>query len=294
MSFKLRIPGRDKIKAAPVANSANPLIAVDDDVGEVMPISGLAGLAARPTEPANDEHAVDADRWCWPQSDAMNSAEIERFHARVQHFIAHGIAENEAERLADAMVQADRRPSSTPVSLSAPAAPAPPVMRTCAGCLHLTKRQTCTEPVAAGLAETFGIRWPEPTHAADCAAFTSSMLAQAATQAIDQGPDRPYKLTQAQGDAAHVISLDDAATGLYQSRVRLIQRRGFNEQNAEDLAERLHLRDVQGDDRVLCVECSHHQLGRCNNHRNAGLMTSEVGRDFTVLMQRCAGFRPTK
>ena len=50
---------------------------------------------------------------------------------------------------------------------------------------------------------------------------------------------------------------------LYQSRVRLIQRRGFSEQNAEDLAERLHLRDVQADDRVLCVEYSHHQLGRC-------------------------------
>jgi len=251
----------------------------------------------RPTTPANDEHAVDADRWCWPHSDAMNTAEIERFHARVQHFIEYGIAEDEAERLADAMVQADRRPPSTAVSTSAPAAPAAPALsatRTCTSCQHLTKRQTCTEPVAAGLAETFGIRWPEPTHAADCAAFTTSMLAQAVAQAIDQGPDRPYKPTQAQGDAAHAISLDDAAIGRYQSRVLLIQRRGFSEQNAEDLAERLHLRDVQGDDRVLCVECSHHRLGRCNNHGNAGLTTSEVGRDFTVLMQRCAGFRPTK
>ena len=59
MSFKLRIPGRDEIQAAPAANSANPLIeekdvilqicrvpANDAQAPTVEPISRLAGLAA--------------------------------------------------------------------------------------------------------------------------------------------------------------------------------------------------------------------------------------------------------
>lgn len=56
MSFKLRIPGRDEIQAAPAANSANPLIgekvqicmvsANDAPAPTVEPISRLAGLAA--------------------------------------------------------------------------------------------------------------------------------------------------------------------------------------------------------------------------------------------------------
>jgi len=59
MSFKLRIPGRDDIQAAPAANSANPLILIESSanvptiaandalvsVPTVEPISGLAGLA---------------------------------------------------------------------------------------------------------------------------------------------------------------------------------------------------------------------------------------------------------
>ena len=45
--------------------------------------------------------------------------------------------------------------------LSAAAAPVPPVMvvRTCTTCLHMTRHRTCTEPVAAGLAPNFAIRW---------------------------------------------------------------------------------------------------------------------------------------
>lgn len=59
--------------------------------------------------------------------------------------------------LADELTQASRRPSAS--------------ARSCTACANLTVRQTCTEPVGAGLAEWFGIRWPEPGHAAACAAF---------------------------------------------------------------------------------------------------------------------------
>lgn len=62
---------------------------------------------------------------------------------------------------------------------------------------------------------------------------------------------------------------------------------------ADDLAERLHLRDVRGDDRRLCVECIHLAgrpgAWRCSIHRAAG-----VGRDlptaWVTLPQRCPGF----
>lgn len=53
-------------------------------------------------------------------------------------------------------------------------------------------------------------------------------------------------------------------------------------------------RDQRGDldDRVVCIGCRHYQVGRCRNHRRAGLATSEVGRALAALPQRCPGFGP--
>jgi hypothetical protein len=48
----------------------------------------------------------DADRWCWPNSDAMNTREIEVFHLRFDHFMSRG--ETAAEALADKLVQRNR------------------------------------------------------------------------------------------------------------------------------------------------------------------------------------------
>ncbi len=116
---------------------------------------------------AGDQPAVDPDRWCWPHSDAMNGAEIARFIGRVKRAVGRGIPEAEAERLADELVLADRRPSSVP----APAPPARPAARSCSACANLLPRGTCAEPVGAGLDESFGIAWPEHGRGADCAAF---------------------------------------------------------------------------------------------------------------------------
>jgi hypothetical protein len=61
--------------------------------------------------PANDLPltANDPDRWCWPNSDAMNGAEINIFIGRVQKFIDRGIDEPRAEVLADKLVIRDRQ-----------------------------------------------------------------------------------------------------------------------------------------------------------------------------------------
>lgn len=55
------------------------------------------------------EFAVtDPDRWCWPQSEAMNAAEIDRFNGRIALFADRGIHIEEAELLADGLVKRDR------------------------------------------------------------------------------------------------------------------------------------------------------------------------------------------
>lgn len=76
-------------------------------------------------------------------------------------------------------------------------------------------------------------------------------------------------------------------------RERLMYWR-WSEVDAEAMAERLVIRDHQGDDRATCLECRHHRLGRCGNHHRAGLQGREVGHELSVMLQRCPGFRPVR
>ena len=50
----------------------------------------------------------DPDRWCWPHSDAMNSAELEHFAKRAQQFARRGISAEAADGMADRLVTRDR------------------------------------------------------------------------------------------------------------------------------------------------------------------------------------------
>lgn len=52
--------------------------------------------------------ALDPDRWAWPHSEAMADREIDTFTARLHHFTRRGLAEPDAERLADKLVKRDR------------------------------------------------------------------------------------------------------------------------------------------------------------------------------------------
>jgi hypothetical protein len=58
-------------------------------------------------------------------------------------------------------------------------------------------------------------------------------------------PSRPYRLTAAELDLAHADPWDDAAIARFQARVGRLLQLGHSEQDAEDLAERLHLREVK-------------------------------------------------
>lgn len=104
---------------------------------------------------------------------------------------------------------------------------------------------------------------------------------------------RPYKLTRAEADAAHAEPWDDATCARFVARVSMFLRRGLNAADADDLAERLHLRDVQGDDRHLCLECRHlagrSGAWRCGNARAAGVGVA-LPEALAALPQRCPGF----
>ncbi len=74
-------------------------------------------------------------------------------------------------------------------------------------------------------------------------------------------------------------------------RLERLLRWGWPRHDAEALAERLARRDQTDDLRVSCGDCTHYRPGRCGNHRRAGLLTPEVGRDLAALLQHCAGFK---
>lgn len=58
--------------------------------------------------PAANDPALDPDRWCWPHSDAMTGAEIDRMVSRVERFVARGLDLIDATVLADSLVLRDR------------------------------------------------------------------------------------------------------------------------------------------------------------------------------------------
>ena len=64
-------------------------------------------VAKAPDTAANDP-APDPDRWCYPYSTAMNTAEIDTFTARLARFTDWGVILEDAERIADRLVIRDR------------------------------------------------------------------------------------------------------------------------------------------------------------------------------------------
>ena len=94
--------------AADPANDA----AVGLTVASVAPVA-VATIPGSNAAPAGTIDTVpttapDPDRWCWPHSDAVTGAEIDRFTGRMTLFTAKGLTPNEAEVLADKLLIRDR------------------------------------------------------------------------------------------------------------------------------------------------------------------------------------------
>ncbi len=75
--------------------------------------------------------------------------------------------------------------------------------------------------------------------------------------------ERAYRLSRDQADTAHAQAWDDAVIVRFQRRLTLLLQRGLDATEADDLAERLHLRDVDRDDSRCCFECMKCRTNRC-------------------------------
>ncbi len=117
----------ERAKAAISKDSQErPAKTAETTLSRLLAVSSVAGTTVSPTpEPLSSVLAVpspallekrdssstlihDPDRWCWPQSSAMNRAEIDTFAARLSRFINKGLTRNEGEVLADRLVLRDR------------------------------------------------------------------------------------------------------------------------------------------------------------------------------------------
>ncbi len=74
----------------------------------------LSSVLAVPSPAVLEKHdsstavTEDPDGRCWPNSSAMNGAEIDTFAARLHRFTDKGLAQNDGEALADKLVVRDR------------------------------------------------------------------------------------------------------------------------------------------------------------------------------------------
>lgn len=158
-------------------------------------------------------------------------------------------------------------------------------INTCGDCLHLLRRGTCGEPVAARLltAEAgFGIVWPPEGHGAACPAFTGKMPTPAA--------DRPHRLTNDEADRCHAHCWDDAEIAAFTARTERFALLGRSD--ADDLAERLTLRDRDGDGRRLCLECTWlGDTGRCLAAATGRIRGADRRLEpVQTILQRCGAF----
>ena len=81
---------------------------------------GKTPWAANNSATPDSAPASDPDRWCWPHSSAMNTGEIDTCKARMARFTGKGVSNDEAERLAYALVIRDREGDERRLCLECP------------------------------------------------------------------------------------------------------------------------------------------------------------------------------
>lgn len=77
------------------------------------------------------------------------------------------------------------------------------------------------------------------------------------------------------------------------ARLMRFTDKGESLDDAERIADRLLIRDREGDNRRLCLECAHlHGAGRrrCGNWRQAEIGGSAMQEELVLMLQRCNGF----
>lgn len=122
-------------------------------------------------------------------------------------------------------------------------------------------------------------------------AAKAELLAElGARQAPSAAPLRRFRLVPANADRCHSPAWDDTEIATFVARHTRLLALGFSDGDADDLAERLVLRDRDGDTRRLCVECCNFRGGLCRQPKLAGV-SAEVGQ-MAFVSQRCSAFGP--
>jgi hypothetical protein len=95
----------------------------------------------------------------------------------------------------------------------------------------------------------------------------------------------------------HSSAMNSGEIDKFKYRVELFQAKGLDEMNAEALADKLVIRDRDGDDRKVCYECRYLKAItslKCENWKLAGIAVkssdSFVGKELAMMLQRCHGF----
>lgn len=113
-------------------------------------------------------------------------------------------------------------------------------------------------------------------------------ISQLATLATIHAADREQQVTP---DHLAAVCWTDSDIARFLGRRDRLLRWGWPEADAENLAERLVVRDREElDDRVSCADCRHCRPSRCDNYSRAGLNSPDLGRSWVQLLQRCPGF----
>lgn len=77
------------------------------------------------------------------------------------------------------------------------------------------------------------------------------------------------------------------------ARLAQFTDKGVGYDKSEQLADRLVIRDREGDDRRLCLECARlqgHDRWCCSNWQAADVARDGLARDLVLMLQRCPGF----
>lgn len=135
--------------------------------------------------------------------------------------------------------------------------------------------------------------------------FVGFVACPPATSQKIEGEGRPSETKdETTNDAAPAVTVPDdwgnpAMTArevdTFTARLARFTDKGLTLEDGERLADRLVMRDREGDDRRLCLECAHlHGAGRwrCGNWRVADVAPQGLARDLALILQRCSGFRP--
>jgi len=93
----------------------------------------------------------------------------------------------------------------------------------------------------------------------------------------------------------HSNAMNGMEIETFTGRVAVFTAKGLTSTEAEALAEKLSTRDREGDDRRVCLECSHLSgwAGRrqCRGLQHAGMGGPLVSAGQVAVLQRCDGFK---